>query len=368
MTSCADKLNQYLSEFSDKNADQLLWMDENISASELNLVSFHPKFQIVSNRIDDIHTLSDRGIQATFSDFTLGSSNSGSSPQAQSNTEPEIRFDTIFYRISKERFVSHHCINESVKHLADKGVLILIGRKEDGIKSYYDKCRKVLGAAGELKKDKSTYSAVLTFPKQCDTRLDDGNYRQLREITIVHLNKKDYRLYSKPGVFGWKKLDDGTQFLIDTLNHKLGNMDLSATRALDLGCGSGHLSLALNAWGAENITATDNNAAAIAATRKTLEENNIQANIVPTNAGDSLPEKFELIACNPPFHKGFDTDKSISESFIRACAHLLEKSGKAYFVTNAFVNIESPSRKSGLDLVQLANNKQFKVVTLSLSS
>ena len=349
MNRCTDKLNQQFANFSNTDP-KLLWLDENTDAADLHFSDQAHLFTVISNRIDDVAELKDRGVNTYFSDFSI--------------EELDKKYSAIFYRVSKERFVSHHCINQSLRLLEKNGSLVLIGRKEDGIKTYFDKCRKELGAHGELKKDKNIYCAVLFFPNTVEAYLDDGDYTQLREIQKVEIASKTYSIYSKPGVYGWKKIDVGTSYLIEELSKLFQGKSLAGKSTLDLGCGSGHLSLALQAWGAGDITATDNNAAAILATSETMNKNEVQARVLASNGGNSLENRFDLIVCNPPFHKGFDTSPELSERFIQACYRLLNKGGHAYFVTNAFVNIEKTISMLKLDSHIIGNNKQFKITCI----
>ena len=62
-------------------------------------------------------------------------------------------------------------------------------------------------------------------------------------------------LQSKPGIFGWKKIDVGTRLLIEALPDSI--FDNQPT-VLDLGCGYGLLS-AYSASKGATVTATDNN-------------------------------------------------------------------------------------------------------------
>lgn len=338
---------------SEPKAKCLLWLDENIDAADLAIDGTQSQLDIVSNRIDDIDVLTQNGFQAEFSDFQ----------------KPKVRYkyDYIFYRISKEKLVTHRCINLSLKVLKSSGQLILIGRKEDGIKTYVSTCQKKLNASGKTEKDKSGYCARLSFKKDSDrTLLDDGAYETLRVISNAKIGSTDYDIYAKPGVYGWKKLDVGSMFLIGIVSTRLSKLNVDGNqKALDLGCGSGLLSLALHEWGFKHIVATDNNAAAIAATKKTLKSNRVKAETIASDAGNSLEERFDFIICNPPFHKGFETDKALSEKFVIACKKRLRHSGTGFFVCNAFVNIEKPLFTHGLAAKQIANNKQFKVLQIN---
>ena len=328
----------------------LVWLDDNYSQGDIQFDSIKNRVLVITNRFDSVQQLESEGIDVRFSDFKLPST--------------ERKFSGIFYRVSKERLVSHRVINQSVIALKKKAQFVLVGRKEDGIKTYYDKCIKQLGLDGSIKKHRDCYVCLLNIGKERPTELlDDGNYKSLRESYCLSVKGKTYTMYSKPGVYSWKKPDLGTQFLIDSVDPIIPS-PIKSKKALDLGCGSGHLTLALHALGYKNITATDNNAAAVKAVIRTVEENKVKASVITSDAGSNIADKFDLILCNPPFHKGFETDKALTEKFVRACKHLLLPDGAAYLVTNAFIGIEKEIFNAGLSGKQIANNKQFKILKI----
>ena len=137
------------------------------------------------------------------------------------------------------------------------------------------------------------------------------------------------------------------------------------TSALDLGCGYGYLSLFAASLGIQHITATDNNAAAILAITKTACENDTNITAIADDCGASITQTFDIILCNPPFHQGFDIDSQLTEKFVATAKNRLNRHGKAYFVTNAFIAIEKIAEKHFASCKQLANNKKFKVLELT---
>lgn len=333
----------------------MLWLDENFEPADYNLESLKENVSIVTNRVNYLDDLRKREFDVSFSDFSLKGQ--------------KKKFDRIYFRVSKERLVSYHCINESIKRLSKGGTFVLVGRKEDGVKTYFSKISKVLGLKGELKKDKDTYLGCLSFSKDGKPKeeLDTDDYNTIRPVNELNLAGSKYTLWSKPGVFSWKKLDAGSQLLCDTLLSKQFSPKSppKSAKALDLGCGSGHLSLFLHALGYKHIVATDSNAAACNATKKTMKENGLKANVLADDVASKIDEKFELIVCNPPFHKGFSTDKTLTEKFSLACYRLLAPHGEAYFVTNAFIRIEKYLFQFGLKAKTINENKQFKVIKIT---
>ncbi len=354
MDHCYQHLNRLINELPtpENNERSLIWLDDNFGNGDIQFDKVKEHALVITNRIDTVDLLKAESVNVQLSDFKLSST--------------EKKFLNIFYRVSKERFVSHRCINQSISALKKKGQLVLVGRKEDGIKTYFDKCVKELGLEGSIKKHRDCYICHLSITShRPENRLNDGDYKTIRDTYKLNISNANYTMYSKPGVYGWKKADAGTQFLIDTVSPLIPSPS-KEQNALDLGCGSGHLSLALHAFGFHNITATDNNAAAIAAVTRTHQENKVKATVVTSDTGNSIKDKFDLILCNPPFHKGFETNAELTEKFVHACRRLLTPHGSAYFVTNAFIGIEKEIFNAGLSGKQIDNNKQFKVLKIKL--
>lgn len=351
MDTCVEKLIAQMTTDAENRRPSLLWMDENFDVFDIENALNLPSLQIITNRFDNVKTIQRAGGNIIFSDFVI--------------ENIERPFDRVYLRVSKERLVNHHCLNTSIKNLTPKGQIFLIGRKEDGIKTYYKQCIKTLGLRGELKKNKDIYYAQLTMLTEPSHTLNDGDYTQLRQITELDIANKHYPYCSKPGVYGWQKIDAGSRFLIDTLVVEQALVAPTAqTSALDLGCGSGYLSLALDAFGFQRITATDNSATAILACQHNFTMNNIQAQCLPGDGGNTLTNQYDVILCNPPFHKGFNTHKNLTEHFVRSGKRRLAPQGRAFFVTNAFIGIEALIKHHQLSYNMLANNGQYKVLEI----
>jgi 16S rRNA (guanine1207-N2)-methyltransferase len=190
--------------------------------------------------------------------------------------------------------------------------------------------------------------------------LDDKAYTDLRLIESDELS-----FYSKPGVFGWQKIDKGSEFLIEQLAMIDDGSGLQGQSVLDLGCGYGYLSLKAGALRGSRITAVDNNIAAVTACRKNLQHVGLDAEVVCDDCGSSLAGNFDLILCNPPFHQGFDMESELTSKFIGASYQLLKPGGKALFVVNAFIPLERKAVDFYDKVDVIANNKSFKVLLLS---
>ena len=97
-----------------------------------------------------------------------------------------------------------------------------------------------------------------------------------------------WTLYSKPGVYGWKKIDTGSKLLIDTVKPILRNMNTETLSVLDLGCGYGYLTLCLTDLAFRKYLATDNNAAALIAAQRNFAERELTVDLSLDDCGKHL--------------------------------------------------------------------------------
>lgn len=321
-----------------------LWLaDENLLSAQLPA---NEQVTVISNRIDLQTQLQKQQWRVFYSDydFSIFTDNS---------------LNTVVYRISKEKPVVHHIINQAHRCLKEDGKLILAGDKNEGIKTYFSKAKKLFGSGDTRKADKDTWLAELSKTTS-GPLLDDKDYPRLREVCA----DEDYSYFSKPGVYGWDKIDKGSAYLIEHLDSFLMTLAEPPKNALDLGCGYGYLSLNMRHLDIP-ITATDNNAAAISACQRNFDRYPINGRVIATNCAQGITEKFDLILCNPPFHTGFSVDGDLTDRFLQAAHARLNERGIACFVTNLHIPIERKALQFFHQAECIATNNHFKLVRIS---
>lgn len=334
------------------NSDRILWLiDENESFTAEDLKPYSAVSTVVSNRYDLWRKFESAGFTAIFSDFSF----------------PENHFSHIVYPVSKEKNIVEHIFDSLDLWLPPGGKLILTGSKQQGIKSWFEKLQNYGFDDCRIKKIRSEYLVSAIRSEQVSSKLytqsGKNDYSKIQEIARLD----SLCLYSKPGVFGWKKVDAGSQLLVTRLKEQF--TDLCGLRILDLGCGWGYLSLALIAMNPREIIATDNNAAALIAIKENISRNNLNSGsskiqAFSSDCADNIHDQFDLIVCNPPFHKGKGIDRDIGERFVGQAARLLKTQGQAWFVVNAFIGIEKLAAAYFVEVATVHNNQRFKVLRL----
>ena len=135
--------------------------------------------------------------------------------------------------------------------------------------------------------------------------------------------------------FSGAKVDRGTRALLAALPGAVPD----AGTAVDLGCGTGALAVALAAARpALSVIAVDQSAAAVASAAATAAANGLgdRVRIVRDDAAASLPVAgVDLVVCNPPFHLGVAVSETLAHRLFAGAARVLRPGGELWSVYNS---------------------------------
>lgn len=326
-----------------------LWVvDENINGQAIAGLSPPQGLQALTNRVDVYQQLKAAGFSAQLNDFDLSAViNSGC--------------DQIYYRVSKEKPVVHHVINQAALLLPEDGRLFLAGYKNEGAKTYIDKAAKSLGAlVNKALGGKTAMLAEIVRDDQQAAVLDDKHYCDT--VMLNADNEADF--YSKPGVYGWNKIDKGSRYLIEHLDTFMPTVEGATERFADIGCGFGYLSVMASKKYSGFYSACDNNVAAVNCCQLNFQHNGVDGEVLLDDCAETMLPGFDVVLCNPPFHKGFDVESDLCQRFLAAAYRLLRAKGAALFVVNAFIPVEKKAASLFSKVEIVANNGSFKLVAV----
>lgn len=340
-------LSALFEQLRDHTGPLLLVADEQLDCAGLLQLKALPDLTVLTNRFDVAQCAGNAGIRCLFNDMDL--------------LACEQRFAVVAYRISKEKAIVHHVINQAPQVLLPGGTLLLSGYKDEGAKTYISKTEHYLGCKARVTKGERQLQLAAFVPQQLGEPLDDRGYCDLHEIGRIN----DKPVYSKPGQYGWNKMDAGSATLIACLQEQIPEPAAAPATALDLGCGYGYLGLQAAALGIAQITATDNNAAAVQCCRHNFQQHGISGDVTADDCAHDIHHQFDLVLCNPPFHRGFDTEQALTEKFVASAAHHLKTGGFALFVVNQFIGLEAVAAPYFKAVELVYRDKSFKVFKLS---
>jgi 16S rRNA (guanine1207-N2)-methyltransferase len=243
--------------------------------------------------------------------------------------EPQS-FDAACLVIPKGKEVARRLVRLSAWALRPGGKLYIAGPKRGGIKSLIAYVKELFGGI-ELETYGGGCRAAMAV-RPADLELEPpGDDFVLREAKA---RGRIWCFYTRPGMFAWEGLDEGTRLLLEVL--ELSPYD----HVLDLGCGSGLIG-AVTAHEADEgrIVLVDVSASALEAARRTLRLYKLPCERVEVRYSDIIDavrdEKFDVVVTYPPVHQGWGTEREVALQFVRDAPKVLKSGGRLYVVSAA---------------------------------
>lgn len=271
---------------------------------------------------------------------------------------PSPAFDSVLALLPKGRAAWEQTVLDAAALLRTGGALLIAGANKAGIKSAAKYIQCVFGQVEVL-----TYRGgcrVLRAVKASDIPIPDSDYHTWRTISAqVEDEVIDYA--TKPGLFAWKTLDEGTRLLIEVLHrHPFGERDA----VLDVGSGAGILTLIAARQAREGrVIGVDVDCRAVEATRRTLAHNQTRhAQALASDCMETVAGRtFDAVVTNPPFHQKQATTLVVTGQIIRDAAQVLVPSGRLYLVANRFLKYEPLIERAFGNTGLLGETKSFRV-------
>ena len=141
----------------------------------------------------------------------------------------------------------------------------------------------------------------------------------------ISFNGTEVTIDTEVSLFSPNGADKGTLCMLKFVSFK------ESDKVLDLGCGTGIVSLAAACHNVTDIVMTDIDPTAVKIASKNMDDNGYKGYIAVTGDGlSAVPGKdFDLILSNPPYH----TDFKVAKNFIEKGFNRLKIGGRMYMVT-----------------------------------
>lgn len=244
--------------------------------------------------------------------------------------------------------------------IKQEGEVILVGQNDAGIKSAKKTLEAMIGPISHS--DAARHSALYVARRtHLPPVFDLFSYFHNYEVALPtsHFALGTLHCYSLPGVFSHGRLDEGTELLLANLPEHV-----QAKNILDWGCGAGVIGAVLShRYPESRIDLTDVSALAIAATEKTIQENNLaNCRVFPSAVFSGVKGAYDYILANPPFHKGRDTHYGDSETFLKQAKQHLTEHGQLIIVANSFLHYEQFIEESFGYVQTITKTNKYKVL------
>lgn len=181
-----------------------------------------------------------------------------------------------------------------------------------------------------------------------------GEWRGLAKPKLI----PETKLITRAGIFSSDHIDPGSQLLADHLPANLHG------RVADLGAGWGFLSDAAlrRCPRIERIDLFEADARALECARANLSGHERDIGFHWHDVTTGLPETYDFILMNPPFHSGQDTDVDLGRAFLTTAAASLKRNGKLHFVANRQLPYEPMLDHLRLAWRKVAENAAYKLL------
>jgi 16S rRNA (guanine1207-N2)-methyltransferase len=161
------------------------------------------------------------------------------------------------------------------------------------------------------------------------------------------------------GIFSSDHIDPGSQLLADHIPAHLRG------KVADLGAGWGFLSDAVlkRCPKIDRLDLFEADARALACARKNLADHSNEIAFHWHDVTTGLPDIYDAIIMNPPFHTGQATDVDLGRAFLRTASLSLKRGGKLLLVANRQLPYEAALEASGMSWRKVAENRIYKVLS-----
>lgn len=263
--------------------------------------------------------------------------------------QPSGSFSTILFLPGKSKDEILTGFARAHDLLAPGGVIITALANTAGASRYEKEISRATPLLASISKNKCR-AFVVSNKNPWNSLL----LKEWRDLNGLH-EIPNSGFFTQPGVFSSGHIDAGSELLAAHIPASLrGNV-------ADLGAGWGYLSkIALEkSTRIERIDLFESDSRAIACARRNIPD---KATFHWHDVTAGLPEKYDHIITNPPFHTSQTKDIDLGKAFLTTAAASLKRGGTLYIVANRQLPYEAHLDSLGLRSRILEENHAYKVI------
>ncbi len=268
------------------------------------------------------------------------------------------RFALVLVLPPRQRDEARALFARGLSLLAPGGTLLASMPNAEGAKSGAGDLARLAGAVQHVSKHKCRVFWVTPNPGDVDESL-------LAEWLALDAPRAIADGYiSRPGLFAWDRIDPASALLAEHLPPDL------CGRVADLGAGFGYLACQLIARcpqvGAIDLYEAEARALEPArinlarAQRESGREINVAVHWHDVTRG--LPQRYDAIVSNPPFHQGRADLPELGRAFITRATDALLPDGRLFLVANRHLPYEAILNQRFREVRTLVTQEGFKVI------
>ena len=279
-------------------------------------------------------------------------------------------FPQVVVHLQKSRVATFSDLAQAWRVLQPGGQLLFSGSNALGVVSAVKKLGTQLDQTPIIATNRAR-ARVVRFTKDGGSGPKAETTPSFRvAIESIRGARFEFQLETLPGVFSAKKLDAGSQCLLEALPKFVGHKP--PKRIVDLGCGTGVLGIAAaTLWPQTRVLLADADARAIECARSNIERLGLgdRCQVLWWDAQETPPDgRFDLALVNPPFHRrGAEVDLGPALALFDSLRGWIRPGRRALLVANRTLPYERPLQEIG-ELETLRSEHGYKLLSLKRSA
>ncbi|MGH1376017.1 MAG: methyltransferase [Alphaproteobacteria bacterium] len=262
-------------------------------------------------------------------------------------------YDVVLVLLPKSTLETEYYIACALRLLKKGGLLVCSADNKAG-GSRLKKTLQKFGLSDVDSESRNKARVVWGRVEQPDISYIDQSYQKGLVQPIL-----DARFVSEPGVFGWNKVDKGSEILTTCLPKDLKG------KGADFGCGYGYLSdfILSHRPKVKRLHVLDADYRAVQVSRTNLSHYECPLEFIwcdLTKVQNDL-RNLDFVIMNPPFHEGKKTDNAIGQAFIQSAYASLKRGGRLWMVANNHLPYEDVLEQQFFEVRKHYEGQGFKV-------